>query len=388
MWVSRFLGLSLEWMLWGTLVWLVLALVRPRRASWSHALVVLVLLKPLVGLWLEFPLTAVWQDTWSMVPGAAWAETMRQAPTLGGYLLFIWCVGAIILAARLVMAALYLTQLRRTAEPLVQGPVWETGRRVSAVLGIAPLRLALSDKVYGPMLIGLWRPTVLLPRWILVNFTQEELLLILAHEGAHARRWDNGVLLLQRLTEIALFFHPLTWWCARHLRREAEKACDDLVLDTFPQGVRYANSLTRAAETAWGQDLPVLANGFGQGETLLVERLRRILGARPATLSNHARFAGGVFLLLLTCGGLPRYLAIEPVRDRVGDRFSIPIVAQAVRVSAADGPLVEPRSECQTGTLDHVLVAARQFTPLAFADSLANAYMVGTGTEAREKMPL
>ena len=36
--------------------------------------------------------------------------------------------------------------------------------------------------------------------------------MVLLHELAHLRRWDNLVNLLQRFVESLLFFHPVVWW--------------------------------------------------------------------------------------------------------------------------------------------------------------------------------
>ena len=68
--------------------------------------------------------------------------------------------------------------------------------------------LARAEQIVTPKVIGLVRPTILLPASAVSGLSTDELELILAHELAHVRRYDMWVNLVQRLAEAVLFFNP------------------------------------------------------------------------------------------------------------------------------------------------------------------------------------
>ena len=101
-------------------------------------------------------------------------------------------------------------------------------RRCSTVLepcgGVAVWRCAL---VEGPMLIGFFRPVVVLPDEV---YTEREREAILRHELAHFRRGDLWYKLLLVAANGAHWFNPLVYVMARQARRDLEYACDETVV--------------------------------------------------------------------------------------------------------------------------------------------------------------
>ena len=89
---------------------------------------------------------------------------------------------------------------------------------------------------------------ILLPLWIATDMDPEQVLVILAHEMAHIRRFDLFVNLLQRMLETILFFHPAVWYVSRQLSFERENCCDDAVVNAGCESVQYASTLLRMAE--------------------------------------------------------------------------------------------------------------------------------------------
>jgi beta-lactamase regulating signal transducer with metallopeptidase domain len=142
--------------------------------------------------------------------------------------------------------------------------------------------------------------------------------LILAHEVEHVRRGDNLVLLVQRLVETALFFHPVAWLSGRYLRREAEKACDDSVLRRYPNPVEYADSLTRIVEMRGDFQYGLPVHTFARAESQMAQRVRRILGGRTSRRVGPNLIS---LLLLLTAGciGLPRHMVAAEKDQTEGD---------------------------------------------------------------------
>jgi hypothetical protein len=184
-------------------------------------------------------------------------------------------------------------RLRREAEPLL-GPAAEHCRRIAQALGIAQqVGLAASRRVAQPVLIGLVRPLILLPAASLQGLTTSDLEMILWHELAHVRRWDNLVNCLQRTAEAALFFHPCVWWSSRQVRRDREACCDAIVVRQTRAPRAYAELLLAFAAR----------DGAPLGLTLaqhpLGGRIRDILRlpAEPLRVSRSAALAALALLL-------------------------------------------------------------------------------------------
>ena len=123
------------------------------------------------------------------------------------------------------------------------------------------------------------------------------------------RRWDNLTLLLQRLVSAVLFFHPAVWLCGRMLRREAEQACDDLVVCVTGRSEAYARGLAHVAERAAHLNplisrIPTM-NAFAATESDLALRIRRALGGGARRMGMRTRVLAAVLLCPLAAVTLP-----------------------------------------------------------------------------------
>lgn len=79
----------------------------------------------------------------------------------------------------------------------------------------------------GPCLVGIWRPTLLLPP----DVTGAELDAMIGHELAHVRRFDAPLRLFQAIVETLFFFWPPVRFAARQLELAREQACDLAVVE-------------------------------------------------------------------------------------------------------------------------------------------------------------
>ena len=71
-----------------------------------------------------------------------------------------------------------------------------------------------------PSALGLWSPVIALPDWAFAELPASELAVILRHEFAHVRRWDDWTNLIQKIVRAVLFFHPAVWWIESRLSVE------------------------------------------------------------------------------------------------------------------------------------------------------------------------
>ncbi|MBC8876935.1 MAG: hypothetical protein H8E44_46495 [Planctomycetes bacterium] len=111
------------------------------------------------------------------------------------------------------------------------------------------VRLLVSTGRVGPAVIGVLRPTVLLPSALVEGRSDEELKPLLAHELIHVRRGDLWIGMLQVITQALWWCHPLVWWAGRRTSREAERCCDEEVIAELGcSPARYARSLLGVLE--------------------------------------------------------------------------------------------------------------------------------------------
>jgi len=234
-------------------------------------------------------------------PPAAW----RQLDSHGAAGL-AWSATAFALFLRLVIGCAYVAFLRQTSTTQSEGPLPELVDEVARAFKIRRrVAVAISDVPHGPVLAGILYPMILLPRRLVEMMSVEQTRLILAHEMAHVRRRDNLLLLIQRLAEMFLFFHPVVWVCGWILRREAEAACDDAVIAAYGGSTAYADSLTRVAEMKCGLTRRLLVNTFAAAESNFSQRVRRILDERVGRMRLGLSVAAVVALVVVACFGLP-----------------------------------------------------------------------------------
>jgi len=209
-----------------------------------------------------------------------------------------YLLGVICFLLRLSVALWGGQRLRATAIPLADSALLEQIRNQASRigLGIFPI-VAYCERVAVPTVIGVLRPIVLLPASVMTGLTADEFSAIISHEFAHIRRYDLWMNLLQRLIESLLFFHPVVWLLSRSLSTEREICCDDLVVRSGHEAMKYAGALLRMAELCAGvssQNSLAIAATTG-GPTLLEHRVLRLIQASPSTRLNLNRKA--LFLL-------------------------------------------------------------------------------------------
>lgn len=97
-----------------------------------------------------------------------------------------------------------------------------------------------------PVILGIARPVVVLPRQFIADLTTEGLRDVLTHEFAHLIRRDPWIHLLQKIVGAVYWFHPGVHWLNVEISQSREELCDNFVLrDTEAAG--YAEVLLKLA---------------------------------------------------------------------------------------------------------------------------------------------
>lgn len=166
-----------------------------------------------------------------------------------------------------------------------------------------------SNLIVAPMLVGAWRPQIVVPVDFEARYSNEERRLILAHERAHQQRGDISINTFAAAWLCLFWFNPLTYWAIARLRFDQELACDALVLArSGARPRRYAEALLKtqlATESVWRMPLGC----YWQSAHPLKERVAMLKRPLPG---SRRRIVGIAFALLLTIFGGYAVWAAQP----------------------------------------------------------------------------
>jgi GWxTD domain-containing protein len=226
-----------------------------------------------------------------------------MAPWLASF----WVAGVWIFYLRQVAGWLSACRLRRRGVCCAPARWQEQLTRWSARCRVSrPVVLLESCLADVPMVLGHFRPIVLVPIGLLTALPPGQVEAILMHELAHIRRCDYLVNVLQRLVEGLFFYHPAAWWISRVIRAEREACCDDMVVQLTGQAHEYASALAALEQSRGAVREPALAATGGS----LVKRIHRLLyPSRP--VSGWTPLAAAVILIASAAVALAAWQA-EP----------------------------------------------------------------------------
>ncbi len=202
----------------------------------------------------------------------------RVEPWLPAIVL-VWFAGVALFAFRPLASWYTVRRLRKVGVSPVNAAIRDLLDRTAKKLRLARAVAVLqSTLVKTPVVVGFFRPLILLPLCVVTGLPESQLELILAHELAHIRRNDYLVNLLQALVETLFFYHPAVWWLSRQIRHERENCCDDVAVSLCGNRADYGRALLAIEELrAASPELAVAASG-GR----LLARIRRIAGRETA----------------------------------------------------------------------------------------------------------
>ena len=251
----------------------------------------------------------------------------RAAP----WMLGIYLAGCLGMLVRLGRSTFYARKQRLTASPLESGPVFDLVQSLASRMALrcSPV-VAFCDATVVPAIVGLAKPTVLLPTSVVTGLSREQLEMVLTHELAHIRRGDMFVSMIQRLVEVFLFFNPSVWYLTRRIDALREHCCDEATCVQHAHDeagrLRYADALLRIVELAGDPkrlNLGQLA-ATGAKPSELRRRIARLCGS-PYSHSNSGAplaLAALALILLIPAIWTSAVYADQPSEKQVEHEFA------------------------------------------------------------------
>jgi len=180
-------------------------------------------------------------------------------------------------------------------------------------LAVVPTVCVVAANVSPLLWVRRSGPLIVLPRRLVAQFTDEQLVCVMSHEIAHYLRRDHWTNLLSLMVAAICWWNPIAWWARRELRMAQEACCDALVISRAVASRRkYAETLFQALEFIQAERplLPALANGFG-GKSSTERRFEMIVNPRVSHRLSWRNYA----LLIAALAVLPCSLAVTEAQD-------------------------------------------------------------------------
>lgn len=222
------------------------------------------------------------------------AEAGLSWNTIMAILFVIWLLGVIVYTS---VSVIRFFRWKRTILRLSKpSPYYDAFVSTFAEeMEIGPVEVRISDAVSSPMMIGLFKPTILLP---IRHYAYDELRLIIKHELTHYLHRDLWFKLLLILCRAVHWFNPFMVLFARSIEQECEYYCDMSVMEKEPEKMRkvYCNSIVNTLADQVrrnGREMrPVLATSFYSPKSGLKHRFSMVLRGKTRKVIGVLILAG------------------------------------------------------------------------------------------------
>ena len=150
----------------------------------------------------------------------------------------------------------------------------------------------------GPAIVGLFRPSVVLPSWV-SDIEPSRQRLILAHEEEHRRAGDGIVRFAIACLLIAFPWNPFLWLHYRRLCVAMELDCDRRVMKSFPhRRWLYGDLLVRFGGRG-ALHLGLGLTTFAERRSFLERRIGKLLSETPQVPLVHTAFLAFATLFVI-----------------------------------------------------------------------------------------
>lgn len=218
------------------------------------------------------------------------------------WVLLLWASGSALFLARMAAGEFRVRRLVRRSQPFRAGlanVVLENGRRGLRVARDVALRV--SPETGTPFTRGILHPEIVIPEQAL-QWQPGELEFVLAHELAHVSRHDCLTQIPAQAACALFWFHPLIWLAAFQMRKERERACDDMVLNLGHPAADYAEFLVMLCRSL-RNFTPAWSTGIAMAESSQLEvRMKALLNPKinhKPLAAKRALFAAVITVALL-----------------------------------------------------------------------------------------
>lgn len=229
----------------------------------------------------------------------------------------IWVVGVFLGLVGWMRSKFYWHRQLKRAELVGDPDILNALADAETELGIEPqVTIVHSNLVESPMLYGVFKPRLIIPRDLIGRLTPNQWRLIFRHEVAHIKRCDILTVNLISLFLIFHWFNPVLRWLLDKVLVDIELAADSMALRSTSQGEQklYARTLLTFVErqSMRSCELQPLRVSFWDSEREIFSRFHRISEGQKGVRTSL--ISGVVLLVILVVTGLTDPVFPRPVQ--------------------------------------------------------------------------
>ena len=179
-----------------------------------------------------------------------------------------------------------------------------TQRRLGRRLRVCPSRIADGERVlvspdFGPAVVGVVRPEIVLPEWALA-MRESDRRIIVAHETEHRQAHDPLLAAVALILVAAFPWNAALWWQLRRLRLAIEIDCDRRVVSGHGHDSHAYGMVLLATRERASRVTPAIAMAMAAMRSELGRRVEALVAGRPQ--SAVRRLSAGAAAVVLAAG--------------------------------------------------------------------------------------
>lgn len=222
-------------------------------------------------------------------------KTSVKPIDIKAYFWIIWAAVAVAMFVWKVFGYMRFIHFSARGRKRIENPiVLDIYQSTIRVLKLRHAPLLYRSRIAGvPMLIGLFRPCILIPD---TQIDEQNLYHILLHELTHYKRRDGFYKWLVQITVCIHWFNPLVYFMAKEVDNACELSCDEAVVRRLSSSERriYGDMLLNSLQYSIQAPGRVMTLPLSKDGRLMRTRLNAIMNFR------HMRMSGIIISLLLS----------------------------------------------------------------------------------------
>ncbi len=236
-----------------------------------------------------------------------------------------WLVIAAMLLVRKVTSYKSFVRYIKAGASKVDSPfILDTYYKAFDEAGVKPIGLYINKLVSSPMLVGLFRPIIVIPQ---VQMGEKELLNIFNHELMHFKRFDIFYKWLGQIALCLHWFNPVVYFVNKEIGKCCELSCDEAIIKKLDREGKkgYGDTLLATIQFNGSYGDSVASVTLNEDASLLRERLGAIMKFKKS--SRLVVFCSLVVAALFVFGAAVKGVYAKPVVGTTVEAVKVPQAA-------------------------------------------------------------